>query len=69
MAGSKFLMTMKLVTQGDVIGSSIKKEGDLDYSKGMECHGFNYECVTAARRWQTYAGRLAFLAATVHGRR
>jgi type VI secretion system secreted protein Hcp len=46
MAGSKFLMTMKLTTQGDVIGSSTKKEGDLDYTKGMECHGFNYECVT-----------------------
>jgi len=46
MAGSKFLLTMKLTTQGDVIGSSTKKEADLDYSKGIECHGFNYECVT-----------------------
>jgi type VI secretion system secreted protein Hcp len=46
MAGAKFLMTMTLTTQGAVIGSSIKKEGDLDYSKGMECHGFNYEVVT-----------------------
>src|ERR1700733_8496032 len=46
MAGAKFLMTMTLTTQGAVIGSSIKKKGDLDFSKGMECHGFNYEVVT-----------------------
>jgi type VI secretion system secreted protein Hcp len=46
MAGSKFLITMKLTTQGDVKGSSVKKEGDLDYSTGMEAHGFNYEVIT-----------------------
>jgi hypothetical protein len=43
---SKFLLTMKLTKQGHVKGSSTKKEGDLDFSKGMECHGFNYEVVT-----------------------
>ena len=46
MAGSNFLLTMKLVRQGTVIGSSKKKEGDLDYSKGMECHGFAYPVLT-----------------------
>ena len=46
MAGSKFLLTMKLTTQGDVKGSSKKKEGPLDYSTGMECHGFEYEAQT-----------------------
>ncbi|HEY8088424.1 MAG TPA: type VI secretion system tube protein TssD [Polyangiaceae bacterium] len=30
----------KAKTQGDLIGGSKKKEGDLDFSKGMECHGF-----------------------------
>ena len=43
---AKFLMTMKLTKQGDLKGSSTKKEGDLDYSKGMECHGFNHAVVT-----------------------
>jgi type VI secretion system Hcp family effector len=42
MAGGKFLLTMQLTTQGTVKGSSKKKEGDLDYSDGMECHGFSY---------------------------
>jgi hypothetical protein len=46
MAGSKFLLTMKFTTQGHIIGSSKKENGDLDYSKGMECFGFNYEVVT-----------------------
>ncbi len=41
MAG-KFLLTMKLKTQGNVRGSSTRKEGSLDFSKGMECHGFSY---------------------------
>jgi len=41
MAG-KFLMTIKLTTQGNVKGSSTRKDGDLDFSKGLECHGFNY---------------------------
>jgi hypothetical protein len=42
----KFLLTMTLTKQGHVIGSSTKKEGDLDFSKGMMCHAFTYE-VTA----------------------
>ncbi|HMD75767.1 MAG TPA: type VI secretion system tube protein Hcp [Terracidiphilus sp.] len=42
MAGSKFLLTLKMTTPGDVKGSSTKREGDLDYSKGMECFGFKY---------------------------
>lgn len=46
MAGSKFLMTMKLTKQGDVKGSSTKKEGALDYSTGLECDGFDYEVLT-----------------------
>jgi len=46
MAGTKFLLTMKLTTQGDVVGTSTKKEGDLDYTKGLECHGFDYSCIT-----------------------
>jgi type VI secretion system secreted protein Hcp len=46
MAGSKFLMTMKLTTQGDVKGSSTKKEGTLDMATGMECHGFDYKVET-----------------------
>jgi hypothetical protein len=36
MAGGKFLLTLKMTTQGDVKGSSTKKEGDLNYSSGME---------------------------------
>ena len=39
---SKFLLTMKLTKQGDVIGSSKGREGDLDFSTGMACHGFQY---------------------------
>jgi hypothetical protein len=46
MAGSKFLLTMKLTARGDVRGSSTEKEGVLDYSKGMECHWFEYEVLT-----------------------
>jgi type VI secretion system secreted protein Hcp len=42
MAGGKFLLTMTGTKQGKIKGSSTKKEGDLDYSQGMECHGFNY---------------------------
>jgi type VI secretion system secreted protein Hcp len=38
----KFLLTVKLKTQGSIIGSSTRKEGALDFSKGMECHGFKY---------------------------
>ena len=46
MAGGKFLLTLKMTKQGDVKGSSTKREGDLDYSKGMVCHGFNYSVIT-----------------------
>jgi type VI protein secretion system component Hcp len=42
----KFLLTMVLTKQGPVKGSSTKKEGGLDYSNGMECHGFNYPVAT-----------------------
>jgi len=45
---SKFLLTMRLSTQGVVKGSSKKKEGDLDYSDGVECHGFEYGVETPA---------------------
>lgn len=38
-----FLLTMKLKTQGDVIGDSVAKHGALDFSKGMMCHAFQYE--------------------------
>jgi type VI secretion system Hcp family effector len=38
-----FLLTMKLTKQGYVTGSSKKKEGDLDFSKGAMCHAFTYE--------------------------
>ena len=44
MAG-KFLLTIQFKKQGAVKGSSTKKDGDLDYSKGMECHGFDYAVV------------------------
>jgi type VI secretion system secreted protein Hcp len=44
--GKTFLMTMTLSKQGKIRGSSIKTEGGLDYSKGLECHAFNYD-VTA----------------------
>jgi type VI secretion system secreted protein Hcp len=42
----KFLLTMTLKKQGAIKGSSTKKEGDLDFSKGLECHAFNYEVLT-----------------------
>lgn len=38
---TKFLLTLKMTKQGNIKGSSKSKEGDLDYSKGIECHGFN----------------------------
>jgi type VI secretion system secreted protein Hcp len=38
-----FLLTMKLKTQGDVIGDSAAKHGALDFSKGMMCHAYSYE--------------------------
>jgi len=46
MAGRTFLLTMELNKQGRVVGSSRRREGDLDFSTGMECHGFNYEVLT-----------------------
>jgi type VI secretion system secreted protein Hcp len=42
MAGNTFLMTLSLKTQGNIKGSSTRKEGALDFSKGLECHEFNY---------------------------
>ena len=38
----QFLLTMKLKTQGAIKGASVKKQGPLDFSKGMQCHAFNY---------------------------
>jgi type VI secretion system secreted protein Hcp len=46
MADSKFLLTMTGTKQGKIKGSSTKKEGDLDYSTGMECHGYSYSVIT-----------------------
>jgi type VI secretion system secreted protein Hcp len=45
MAG-KFLFMAKGKTQGDFAGGSTKKEGDLDFSKGMECHGYVQEVIS-----------------------
>jgi type VI secretion system secreted protein Hcp len=45
MADSKFLLTLTLTKQGKVKGSSTGKEGHLDWSKGLECHGFNFVSV------------------------
>jgi len=42
-----FLLTMKGATSGDITGGAVKKEGDLDYSKGMLCHGYEYVVQTA----------------------
>jgi type VI secretion system secreted protein Hcp len=42
MTESKFLLTMLLTKQGAVKGSSTKREGDLDYSRGME--GIGLDC-------------------------
>jgi type VI secretion system secreted protein Hcp len=38
----KFLLKLRLTKQGVVKGSSGKREGDLDFSSGLECHGFQY---------------------------
>ncbi len=40
MVGS-FLLTMELTKHGHVRGSSTKREGGLDYSKGVMCHSFS----------------------------
>ena len=42
MASGKFLLTMTGTKQGKIKGSNTKKEGDLDFSQGVECHGFSY---------------------------
>jgi len=42
-----FLLTMKGATSGDIKGGYTKKEGDLDFSTGMQCHGFEYLVQTA----------------------
>lgn len=42
MASGKFLLTMTGTKQGKIKGSNTKKEGDLDFSRGVECHGFSY---------------------------
>ncbi len=39
---NSFLLTLKLATQGQIKGSSTKKQGKLDYSSGIECIGFQY---------------------------
>jgi type VI secretion system secreted protein Hcp len=45
MAGSKFLLTMQLTTQGKIRGGGSRKGGSLDTSKGIECHAFEYGTV------------------------
>jgi type VI secretion system secreted protein Hcp len=40
MASNKYLLTVKLTTQGGMKIANTKKSG---FSTGMECHGFNYE--------------------------
>lgn len=42
----KFLMTVVFTKQGSIKGSSTRKQGDLDFSLGLECHGFEYETIT-----------------------
>ena len=42
MASGKFLLTMTGTKQGKIKGSNTKKEGDLDFSQGVECHSFSY---------------------------
>src|SRR5579863_4709403 len=37
-----FLMTLDLKTQGKIKGSSTKNKGNLDFSAGIECHGFQF---------------------------
>ncbi len=44
--GRQFLMTMTGQKQGSIKGSNKGKQGDLDFSKGMECHGFDYGVIT-----------------------
>jgi type VI secretion system Hcp family effector len=46
MAEKFFLLTMMLTKQGVVKGSSTRKDGALDFSTGMECHGFDYSVTT-----------------------
>ncbi len=46
MAGRAFLLTLELNKQGKIVGSSKRKDGDLDFSQGVECFGFEYGVVT-----------------------
>jgi type VI secretion system secreted protein Hcp len=39
-------MTVKFKTQGHLKGSSTSKNGDLDFSKGLECHGYKFDMTT-----------------------
>jgi len=50
-----YLLTMKLKTQGDVIGDSVAKHGTLDFSKGMMCHAFEY---TVTSQFDAGSGQL-----------
>ncbi len=45
MAGSKFLLTMKFMTQGKIVSSGTRRQGNLGNSEGIECHSFNYEVI------------------------
>jgi type VI secretion system secreted protein Hcp len=38
-----YLVTVKGATQGDITGGSTRKDGDVDYSKGFEATGFDYD--------------------------
>jgi type VI secretion system Hcp family effector len=68
----QFLLTMKLKTQGAIKGSSKgssgKTQGPLDYSKGMQCHGFSYvkEVDSASPLlWQALCSNEGFTTATL----
>jgi type VI secretion system secreted protein Hcp len=43
MPDTKFLLTLESQTQGKIKGPSPKNKGSVDYGKGLECLGFNYE--------------------------
>ena len=43
---AKFLLTLEGTKQGKIKGSNTNKEGDLDFSKGLQCHAFIYGAVT-----------------------
>jgi type VI secretion system Hcp family effector len=50
MAGSRFLLKMKFMTQGKIVGTSTRKQGGSDNSDGIECLGFNYEVLAPIDR-------------------